>query len=352
MALNALDAAERGAEITTRTGCTAAVRENGAWTLTLNDEETGATRTIRARTLINAAGPWVGEVAGQVIRSNTKAPVRLVQGSHIVVPRLTEHNGCYIFQNADKRIFFVIPYETDYTLIGTTDLDYTGDPASAHASADEIAYLCKSASDYLVTPVTSDMVVWTYSGVRPLHDEGKGVAQAVTRDYVLTLDTSGDGAALMSIFGGKITTFRKLAEAVLKQMAPHLPPPSGRPEGWTGVEKLPGGDFKMTAFDGAVAALERRYPFLPHALARRLMRAYGTRTLTLLGHAGSMEDLGRDYGAGLTAVELGYLARYEWAKTADDVVWRRSKLGIRLDAGQIQAIDEALSRIRRDELAA
>ena len=350
--LNALDAAERGAEIATRTGCTSAVREGGAWTLTLHDEDTGASRTIRARTLVNAAGPWVGEVAGQVIRSNTRAPVRLVQGSHIVVPRLTAHNGSYIFQNADKRIFFVIPYETDYTLIGTTDLDYKGDPAEVHASPDEIAYLCRSASEYLATPVTTDMVVWTYSGVRPLHDEGVGTAQAVTRDYVLTLDTAGDGAALMSIFGGKITTFRKLAEAALKQLAPHLPPPSGLRAGWTGVEKLPGGDFPMTGFDRAVTQLERAYPFLPHPLARRLLRAYGTRVLTLLGSASTMDDLGRDHGAGLTDAELRYLVRYEWVSRADDAVWRRSKLGIRLDAAQIAAIDDAIRDVAPAERAA
>ncbi len=350
--LNALDAAERGAEIVTRAGCTAAVREDGVWKVTVRDEDSGDTRTIRARALVNAAGPWVGEVAGQVIRANTRAPVRLVQGSHIVVPRLTEHNGCYIFQNADKRIFFVIPYETDYTLIGTTDLDYKGDPALVHASNDEIAYLCRSASEYLATPVTPEMVVWTYSGVRPLHDEGVGSAQAVTRDYVLALEAPENGAALMSIFGGKITTFRKLSEAVLKQLGPHLPPPTGLRAGWTAIEKLPGGDFPMTGFDDAVTALEREYPFLPHKLARRLMRAYGTRVRVLLGAATSMADLGRDHGAGLTEAELRYLVRHEWVRRAEDVVWRRSKLGIRLDAAQIAAIDDAIRDLVPTERAA
>ncbi len=350
--LNALDAVERGAEVATRTGCVAAVREDGFWTLTLRDEEGGETRTVRARTLVNAAGPWVSAVAGEVIRANTRAPVRLVQGSHIVVPRLTAHNGCYIFQNADKRIFFVIPYETDYTLIGTTDNDYTGDPASVHASDDEIAYLCRSASEYLAVPVTPDMVVWTYSGVRPLHDGGEGAAQSVTRDYVLTLEATADQPALMSIFGGKITTFRKLAEAALKQLAPYLPPPTGLAPGWTGTHALPGGDFSMTGFDEAVIALEQQYPFLPHPLARRLMRAYGTRARVLLGSAAAMEDLGRDFGAGLTEAELRYLARHEWVRRADDVVWRRSKLGIRLDAAQIAAIDAALREAVPAERAA
>ena len=352
VALNALSASELGATVVTRTGCTSAIRERGGWTITLQDEETGHKWSVRARTLVNAAGPWVSEVAGQVIRDNARAPVRLVQGSHIVVPRLTEHDGCYIFQNQDKRIFFVIPYETDYTLIGTTDLDYKGDPAQVRASDEEIAYLCSSASEYLATPVRPADVVWTYSGVRPLHDEGKGAAQAATRDYVLTLDAATDKPALMSIFGGKITTFRKLSEAVLKQLAPHLPPATGRRAGWTGEAALPGGDFAMTGFDGAVADLRRGYPFLSERLATRLMRAYGTRARTLLGSAASAADLGRDYGAGLTDAELHYLVRHEWARTADDVVWRRSKLGIRLDPAQIRDIDSALSRIRRDELAA
>ena len=352
VALNALSAAELGATVVTRTGCTSAVREGDAWTITLHDEETGERRDIRARTLINAAGPWVSEVAGEVISDNAPTPMRLVQGSHIVVPRLTTHNGCYIFQNADKRIFFVIPYETDYTLIGTTDLDYTGDPALVRASDDEIAYLCRSASEYLATPVMPADVVWTYSGVRPLHDEGKGAAQAVTRDYVLTLDVAPGRPALMSIFGGKITTFRKLSEAVLKQLAPHLPPASGRAAGWTALAPLPGGDFPMEGFDQAAAELRRDYTFLSERLATRLMSAYGTRTRTLLGRATSLADLGRDYGAGLTETELAYLVRHEWARTADDVVWRRSKLGIRLDAGQIREIDEALARIREGAIAA
>ena len=350
--LNALDAAEKGAVIAPRTGCVSATREDGAWTLVVRDEESGATRTIRARALVNAAGPWVSEVAGQVIRGNSRAPVRLVQGSHIVVPRLTEHNGCYIFQNADKRIFFVIPYETDYTLIGTTDLDYKGDPAQVRASDDEIAYLCRSASEYLVKPVTPEMVVWTYSGVRPLHDEGEGSAQAVTRDYVLTLEAAGDQPPLMSIFGGKITTFRKLSEAVLKQMAPHLPQPTGRRAGWTGEAPLPGGDFPMTGFDRTAASLRRDYGFLSARLATRLTRAYGTRARVLLGAATSMADLGEDHGAGLTDAELRYLVQHEWARSAEDVVWRRSKLGLRLDDASIRRIDAAIREMTARDLAA
>ena len=350
--LNAMSAAENGATIMPRTACVSAERVGDLWEITSRDAETDAMHRIRARSLVNAAGPWVTEVSDNVIRSNSRTPVRLVQGSHVVVPRLYAHNGCYIFQNADKRIFFVIPYETDFTLIGTTDLDYKGDPAQVAASTDEIAYLCKSASEYLRKPVTPDMVVWTYSGVRPLHSEGEGAAQAATRDYVLTLEAPDGAAPLMSIFGGKITTFRKLAESVLKQLAPHLPAPHGRAAGWTGEEVLPGGDFPMQDFDGEVGRTMARYPFLAKPLARRLVRAYGTRVQVLVASAASMEDLGRDFGAGLTEAELRYLVRHEWVRRADDLVWRRSKLGLRLDSGQIAAIDEALDRMVARELAA
>ena len=341
--LNAMSAAENGAVIAPRSACVSAARLGELWEITTRDEESGEIRRIRARTLVNAAGPWVSEVAEQVIRSNARAPVRLVQGSHVVVPRLYDHNGCYIFQNADKRIFFVIPYETDFTLIGTTDLDYTGDPAQVAASPDEIAYLCRSTSDYLRVPVTPEMVVWTYSGVRPLHDEGVSAAQAATRDYVLTLDAPDGRAPLMSIFGGKITTFRKLAETALKQLSPHLPTPSGRPAGWTGREPLPGGDFPMQDFDGEVDRVRRRSPFLSLPLARRLVRAYGTRVRTLIGDAACLDDLGHDYGAGLTEAELRYLVRHEWVRRAEDVVWRRTKLGLRLTRADIEAVDRALA---------
>ncbi len=350
--LNAMSAAENGAVIAPRRACVSAERAGRLWEITTRDEESGEVRRIRAHTLVNAAGPWVGEVGEQVIRSNTRAPVRLVQGSHVVVPRLYAHNGCYIFQNADKRIFFVIPYETDFTLIGTTDLDYKGDPALVAASVDEIAYLCRSASEYLRTPVTPDMVVWTYSGVRPLHDEGEGAAQAATRDYVLTLDAPRGGAALMSVFGGKITTFRKLAETALKQLAPHLPEVAGHKAGWTGREPLPGGNFPMQDFDGEVGRVMRRYEFLPASLARRLVRAYGTRARMLVGDADSLQALGHDYGAGLTEAELRYLVRHEWVRRAEDVVWRRSKLGLRLTKDQIAAIDAALAPMVVRELAA
>ena len=332
--LNAAAAAAMGAVIATRTRCVSAEKAGGEWQLSMQTPGGGISR-IRARTLINAAGPWVDEVVQSVVRDNNRAPIRLVQGSHIVVRRLYDHDGCYIFQNDDKRIFFVIPYEQDFTLIGTTDRDYEGDPAKVHASDEEIAYLCRATSDYLKHAVTPEMVVWTYSGVRPLyaeHEQASGsAAQAATRDYVLKLVAEAGDPAMLTIFGGKITTYRRLAESVLQKLDPHLPAANGRAPGWTGQTALPGGDFPKEAFGDALDALARRYPFLPRAQLQRLLRAYGTRAGVLLGDAAQAADLGRDYGAGLTDAELRYLASHEWAQSGDDVLWRRSKLGLRLD---------------------
>ena len=341
--LNARAAADLGAVVAPRTRCVSAARREGLWHVALRDETSGREYEITARTLINAAGPWVGEVAQSVVRDNARAPVRLVQGSHIVLPRLYEHPGCYIFQNADKRIFFVIPYEQHFTLIGTTDRDYTGDVGAVHATAEEIAYLCTSASDYLRKPITPDMVVWTYSGVRPLFDEsGDGAAQATTRDYVLKLDAAADAPALLSVFGGKITTYRRLAEAALAKLAPHLPAAHGRGEGWTGRTSLPGGDFPTDGFETLFRELRRNFPFLAEDHLRRLLRAYGTCARNILEGAASMADLGERFGADFTAAELRYLVQREWVRTAADAVWRRSKLGLRLAADEIASIDAAL----------
>jgi glycerol-3-phosphate dehydrogenase len=340
--LNALDAAEHGATIATRTACVSAERAGGLWTVTVRDEPTGHLRTIRARVLVNAAGPRVAEVAGTVIRPHVPAAVRLVQGSHIVVRRLYDHDSCYIFQNADGRVFFVIPFERDFTLIGTTDQDFAGDLANVQASAAEILYLCESTSAYLRKPVTPDMVVWSYSGVRPLFDDGSSAPQEATRDYVLKLDAPPGDPALLSVFGGKITTYRRLAEAALALLQPHLPPPSGHAPGWTGRSALPGGDFPVDGFEQLLAAAVARYKLVPEPTLRRLLRAYGTRIADILGNATNNADLGRVFGADLTEAELRYLMRVEWAQTAEDVVWRRGKLGLRLSPQQIAAIGDAM----------
>jgi glycerol-3-phosphate dehydrogenase len=350
--LNARDAFERGATITTRTACVSAERADGFWNVTVHNEATNHQHTIRSRVLVNAAGPWVAEVARSIIRPNVPAAIRLVQGSHIVVPKLYDQPFCYIFQNADGRIFFLIPYERDFTLIGTTDLDFTGNVADVRTSVEEIAYLCRSTSAYLRKPVTPDMVVWSYSGVRPLFDDGASAAQEATRDYVLKLDAPHDAPALLSVFGGKITTYRRLAEAALEQLRPHLPAATGQAAGWTGRSALPGGDFPVDGFEALVGGFAARFPFIPEATLRRLARAYGTRTSTVLEGATSYADLGGQFGADLTEAEVRYLVTAEWAQTAQDVVWRRSKFGLRLSADQIAAVDEAMRCMLQEGMAA
>jgi glycerol-3-phosphate dehydrogenase len=345
VALNARDAAARGADIQTRTSAIAAERSADGWTLTTRRRRTGETQKIRARILINAAGPWVGDVLGTAMRRNSAANVRLVQGSHIVVRRLYDHDRCYIFQNADNRIIFAIPYERDFTLIGTTDRDYVGDPAKVAASAEEIDYLCRSASEYFASAITPADVVWTYSGVRPLYDDGASEAQAATRDYVLELDE--DGAPVLSIFGGKITTYRRLAEHALEKLAAHIGPAAHAKRGWTSASALPGGDFPILGFEDLVKGLADDFPWLDPSQCRRLCRAYGTRARVILGDAENAGQLGRNFGAGLTEAETLYLMNEEWAQEAADVIWRRSKLGLRLSSDEVAAL-EAFMVMRRD----
>ncbi len=337
--LNAMDAATKGAAIHTRTRVVAADRENGLWRITT--ESDGARMSVLAKALVNAAGPWVGDVLGGVVRSNTKAAVRMVQGSHIVVPRLYEHDRCYIFQNGDGRIVFAIPYERDFTLIGTTDRDFTGDPSQAKATPEEIDYLCAAASEYFREPVTPASVVWTYSGVRPLYDDGASKAQEATRDYVLTLDAPEGEAPLLSVFGGKITTYRRLAESALEKLAPHAPW-AARPT-WTVTGTLPGGDFPVDGFEAQVGAVSSTHPWLARKTATRLVRAYGTKARGMLEGAGRVEDLGRHFGADLYEREVRYLMRAEWARRAADVLWRRSKLGLRLSAAEQDALEHFMA---------
>ncbi len=328
--LNARDAAARGADIRVRTACTQARREGDLWHVQLSDGT-----TARARILVNAAGPWVADVLGDVVKQHSPSKVRLVKGSHIVVRRLFDHDRCYIFQNADGRICFAIPYEQDFTLIGTTDLDYHGDPADVAINADEIAYLCKAVSGYFTKPVQPEDVVWSYSGVRPLYDDGASKAQEATRDYVLELDTE-HGAPLLSVFGGKITTYRRLAETALAKLKPYAP---NMKAAWTAGSSLPGGDFAHDGVAAGVADLRRRYAFLSAEHAARLFRLYGTEAATWLGDANSVADLGICFGADLTEREVEWMCTHEWARTAQDVLWRRSKLGLRFSAEQVQTLE-------------
>ena len=342
--LTARDAADRGAEIRTRTRAIAIRQVDGIWHVTVEDTSDGVRSTIKARALVNAGGPWVENVLRSGAGVNARAKVRLVQGSHIVVRKLYAHDRAYMFQNSDGRIVFVIPYQDDFTLIGTTDRDYDGDPAKLKASTEEIAYLCASASEYLARPVQPEDVVWTYSGVRPLYDDGASEAKAATRDYVFELDTPG-GAPLLSIYGGKITTYRRLAEEALERLSPYLCSAKAK-AGWTGKAVLPGGDMDVSAVAALTAELVRKYPFLSTAHASRLAHAYGTRASKVLGTAKSMADLGQSFGATLTESEVRYLMTNEWACTAEDVAWRRSKLGLRLSADEITVLEQWMAAHR------
>jgi glycerol-3-phosphate dehydrogenase len=348
--LNARDAADRGAEIRTRSRAVEIRQQNKIWHVTVQDTVSGERSTIEARVLVNAGGPWVEQVLALGAGVNARAKVRLVQGSHIVVRKLYDHDRAYMFQNSDGRIVFAIPYQDDFTLIGTTDRDYHGDPAKVKASVAEINYLCDSVSEYLAKPVKPEDVVWTYAGVRPLYDDGASEARAATRDYVFELDTPGD-APLLSIYGGKITTYRRLAEEALERLSPYLRSTTPREgfkakEGWTAKSPLPGGHMDVSAIPALSAELVRLYPFLNAAHANRLAHAYGTRAAKWLGDAKSLADLGQSFGATLTEREVKYLTAVEWARTAEDIVWRRSKLGLRLTADEIAGIDAWISAHR------
>ncbi|MAZ04156.1 MAG: glycerol-3-phosphate dehydrogenase [Sneathiella sp.] len=343
--LNAMDAAAHGAVIEPRTKCIAAEQKNDLWHITTKDSQTGETKTRTARMIINAAGPWVDGVIDVATNNTSSHNVRLVQGSHIVVPKLYGHDECYIFQNEDERIIFVIPYEQDYTLIGTTDRDYNGDPGNVSISEAEISYLCDAASEYLKNPVKSSDVVWTYSAVRPLVDDGASKAQEATRDYVLRWQSDTDSALFLNIFGGKITTYRRLAEAVLEKVEEKL---GARKASWTAEAPLPGGDFPMEGFSDLLALVRKKYPFLDTHQAIRLLRAYGTQLYILLGDATSESDLGRHFGNGLYEKEVWYLMTQEWAQCADDIIWRRSKLGIGMTSNQLSDLDSWMQAQQED----
>ncbi len=334
--LNARDAAERGAAIHTRTRVTGARREGSSWSIDLEDLRSGRVEIVRARYLVNAAGPWVDHVISGVLGRNDVHNVRLVQGSHIVTRRKFDDPRAYFFQNADGRIIFAIPYEDAFTLIGTTDRDYKGDPKEVAITGEETDYLCAAASEYFAEPVRREDIVWSYSGVRPLFDDGASKAQEATRDYVLKTEEADGEAPMLHIFGGKITTYRKLAESALAKIEDALGAKGGP---WTHEGALPGGDFPFDGYEGEVAGLREDYPFLDAGFAARLVRLYGTRARKLLGNAISTGDLGRHFGKDLYEAELRYLAAQEWALTGEDVLWRRTKRGLHLNAEEAAAVD-------------
>ncbi|MCA0399488.1 MAG: glycerol-3-phosphate dehydrogenase [Proteobacteria bacterium] len=343
--LNAMDASSRGAAIHTRNRVTGARRGTidgtPCWYLDIRDERTGSARTETARILINAAGPWAGLVSENVMAQKTPARIRMVQGSHIVVRKLFDHDRAYIFQNADGRIIFAIPYEQHFTLIGTTDRDYTGDPADVRISEEETAYLCKAASGYFRQGIAPADVVWAYAGVRPLYDDGASKAQEATRDYVLHLDASPGEAPALSVFGGKLTTYRHLAENALEKLGAYLPEAARAQAGWTLNEALPGGDFPHDGIEALITEIAGTKPFLPTETVRRFARTYGTRSFAMLGDAATMADMGKAFGAGLTTREITYLKTEEWAGQPADLLWRRTKLGLHMSAAEREEVASA-----------
>jgi len=339
--LNARDAAERGATILPRTECVAARREDGLWHATLRPAAGGAEHLVRARSLVNATGPWVESVLGR-LGGKARGHVRLVKGSHIVVPRLYEGEHAYMLQNDDRRVVFAIPYEGRFTLIGTTEVDHASDAGAPKIDPVEIDYLCAAIGRYFTRKVAPADVVWSYSGVRPLYDDAAADPSSVTRDYVLELDAGEGQAPLLSVFGGKITTFRRLAEHALDKLAPHL---GGSRPAWTATIPLPGGDIPGGNMAVLLEAIQRKWSWLPAPIARRYARAYGTRIERILGNGGALADLGRPLGDGVYEAELAYLVEAEWAETAEDVLWRRSKRGRQVSPATARA-DEDWMRAR------
>jgi glycerol-3-phosphate dehydrogenase len=337
--LNAMDAAARGASIRTRTRLVSASARDGQWHAQCEHQPSGRRVEIRARALVNAAGPWVEDVLRKLRGVQEDAQVRLVKGSHVVVPKLFDGEHAFMLQNPDGRIVFAIPYERGYTLVGTTDVAFDGDPADVAISREEIAYLCETVNRYFRRAVTAEDVRWSYAGVRPLSDDESANVSRVTRDYRLEVAESDAHPMVLSVFGGKITTYRRLAENALDKLQTVI---GGERREWTGETALPGGDIPRADFATFAASVKERWPFLASHTAERLARAYGTRVDRILGGARSMSDLGEDYGAGLTQAEVNYLVAHEWAVTAEDVLWRRTKLGLHLPPEAAQRLAGAL----------
>ena len=322
--VNCLDAAEHGADIRTRTTCSKAECIDSFWRLTLKNEHNNKVETVLARSLINAAGPWVDQILKDVLSREKASRLKLVQGSHIVVDRLYDGEQAYILQNEDRRIVFSIPYEKHFTMVGTTEAPFEGDPTDPEISGKETRYLCEVINRHFNRQISPPDVRWSFAGVRPLYDDGKVNASAVTRDYVFDLDVSED-APLLSIYGGKLTTYRSLAEHALAKLLPEI---GHEPKPWTAARPLPGGDMPEADFDRFLEMFRNRHPFLDEKLSERLARAYGTRADRVIGDATSLEELGADLGGGVCEKEALYLKSQEWAETDEDIFWRRTKAGL------------------------
>jgi glycerol-3-phosphate dehydrogenase len=336
---NAMAAHEKGAQILTRTRCTGARREEGCWTVELDDLATGMKRTVRTLGVVNAAGPWVCDMLNRVTGHRVEGAVRLVKGSHIVVPKVHSQGHAYLFQNDDKRVVFVIPFEKNYSLIGTTDVQVARVEDAGRATVEEIDYLLRAANRFLARSIGRSDVVWSYSGVRPLYDDGSADPSKVSRDYVTKVDAEDGAAPLLTIFGGKITTYRTLAESVLAELEPFYP---WMGSAWTAREPLPGGD--LAHFNAFRDEMHRRYAGLPRDVVEGAVRRHGSRTPLVLGDALAIEDLGRHFGAGLTEREVDYLVAHEWARTADDILWRRTKCGLHMREPDRNSVEQHLRR--------
>ena len=338
--VNALAAQALGADVRPRTECVSARREGGVWRATLRSSDGGESE-VGARAIVNASGPWVKRVLNERLGQPSRDDVRLVRGSHLVLPRLYDADHAYILQNDDRRVVFMIPFEQRYTLVGTTDVAHEGDPAHPEASAEEADYLCRAVNRYLARPCAPAQAVWRFAGVRPLYDDGTSDPSAITRDYTLRVDDLDGAAPVLSVFGGKITTYRRLAEHVLEKLEPYFPRMRAA---WTASSPLPGGDFGDRTAAQALAALAARYAGLPQETRDGVLRRHGTLAAEVLGEARAASDLGEDFGGGLCERELSYLQQREWARSAEDVLWRRTKCGLALSEAQRTRVAERIGR--------
>jgi len=342
--INARDAKIRGADIFVRTKVTAATQTKSHWKVTLQNLRENTTQVFSTKMLINAAGPWVSNVLADTLLKHSGTQIRLVRGSHLVIKKLYDHQKSYVFQGNDGRIIFAIPYETDFTLIGTTDVEHENSNLIPECSTEEQDYLISFANSYFKKAITKADIVWTYSGVRPLYDDGASSATSASRDYVLKIDTI-EGAPILNVYGGKITTYRCLAEDVLKAITPFFP---NMPNHWTAGVALPGGDFGINDVPCQITNLLSVYSFLSQRWATRLIKAYGTDAFNILANAISKDDLGQDFGATLTEKEVRWLMGYEFARSAEDILWRRSKLGLWMTENQVQNLEDFISQKQKE----
>lgn len=341
--LNARDAEKRGARIMTRTKVTLVERGTDSWIIHTEDRDSGTSQSFTAKALVNAGGPWVENIIQNTARINSTDGLRLVRGSHIVTRRLYDHDRCYFFQGTDGRICFAIPYEGEFTLIGTTDVDHDDPNEMPVCSPEEQAYLLDFANRFLKMPISNEDVVWSYAGVRPLYNDGATSATAATRDYVLRVDAVNN-MPLLNVFGGKITTYRKLAESAIAELTKYLPGLNGTAGNWTARVTLPGGNFPVDGFDDLCSAIGKQYEFLSNAHIKRLARAYGTEVFDMLGGCTTNADLGTHFGADIYDIELIWSVKHEWVRSAEDFVWRRTRLGLKLSEAEIRKIDKFITK--------